>query len=288
MSAPRRYHLALLAYPRAYRVERAPELLATLAEGDEERGHPSMREAAALLRRGVAMRAEMLSRPDWLLAAAAGLVLLTLLGGFTWAERRFLFRGDVAAWATDGPGVWWALALGVAAFVAIAALFFRAAESARRRRIAALLAGPLALVVFAAPGRVFYDGFPSPDTILDHVVWTAQVIYLNETITVPTTLAAIAATWVALRILGRLAPGTRRRALSVCLVLPAAVAIAQSWLRPDLETDTPRSFTEGYAQSAFADLGSATLLASLALVLALAALWPDRGLRSHPVPPYSR
>ena len=71
-----------------------------------------------------------------------------------------------------------------------------------------------------------------------------------------------AATWVALRILGWLAPGTRRRALSVCLVLSAAVAISQSWLRPDLETGTPRSFTGGYAQSSFADLGSATLLAN--------------------------
>jgi hypothetical protein len=276
MKTPRRYRLALLAYPGPYRDERAPELLATLAEGDEERGRPSLREAAALVGRGIAMRAHRFERPDWLLAAAAALVLLTLLGGFTWAERRFLFRGDVAAWSTDGPGVWWTLALGVAAFVAVTAVFFGAAESARRRRIAALLAGPLALLVFAAPGRVFQAGFPSPDTMLDHVIWTAQVIYLNETITVPTALAAVASTWVGLRVLGFLAPVARRLVLGVCLALAATVAIAQSWLRPELETDTPRSFTDGYAQSAFADLGSATLLASIALLLAVGALWPAR------------
>ena len=276
MTTPRRYRLALLAYPAAYRADRGPELVATLAEGDEERGGPSLRESAALVVRGIAMRARTLERPDWLLAAAAALVLLALLGGFTWAERAFLFRGGVAAFATDGPGVWWAVALGVAAFVAVATLFFGAAETPRRRWIASLLAAPLALFVFTAPGRVFYAGFPSLDTIVDHVVWGAQAIYLNDSITVPTALAAVVATWVALRLLGSLAPDTRRRALGICLTLLAAVAIAQSWLRPELETDVPRSFTDGYAQSAFADLGFAALLASVAAVLALAALWPAR------------
>ena len=149
MTTPRRYRLALLAYPASYRADRGPELVATLAEGDEERGRPSLRESAALVRRGIAMRARRLERPDWLLAAAAALALLALLGAFTWAERPFLFRGNAGGFMTDGPGVWWALALGVAAYVAVAALFFDAAETPRRRRIAALLAAPLALVIFA-------------------------------------------------------------------------------------------------------------------------------------------
>ena len=169
---------------------------------------------------------------------------------------------------TDGPGVWWALALGVAAYVAVAALFFGAAETPRRRRIAALLAAPLALVIFAAPGRLFWPGFPGPEAVVDHVSWMAQAIWLNETITLPTALAAVAATWVGLRVLASLRADTRRRALGIGLALPAAVAIAQSWLRPDLAS--------GYAQSAFADLGFAALLAAGAMVLALAALLPAR------------
>ncbi len=47
---PRRYRLALLAYPASYRADRGPELVATLAEGDEERGRPSVHESAALVR----------------------------------------------------------------------------------------------------------------------------------------------------------------------------------------------------------------------------------------------
>jgi hypothetical protein len=276
MSTPRLYRLALMAYPADYRAARAPEFVATLADGDEERGRPSLREAAALIGRGAAMRARRYQRPDWLLAAAAALVLLALLGAFTWAERPFLFRGHVGGYMTDGPGIWWTLALGVAAYVAVAALFFRAAESGRRRGIAPLLAAPLALLVFATPGRLFWSGIPSPEAVVDHVVWMARAIYLNDTITMPAALAAVAATWIALRLLSLLAAEARRRALSICLALPAAVAIAQSWLRPSLGTGTPRSFTDGYAQTAFADLGSATLLASVALVLALAALWPAR------------
>ena len=268
MTTPRRYRLALLAYPASYRADRGPELVATLAEGDEERGRPSLRESAALVRRGIAMRARRLERPDWLLAAAAALALLALLGAFTWAERPFLLRGDAGGFMTDGPGVWWALALGVAAYVAVAALFFGAAETPRRRRIAALLAAPLALVIFATPGRLFWPGFPGPEAVVDHVSWMAQAIWLNETITLPTALAAVAATWVGLRVLASLRADTRRRALGIGLALPAAVAIAQSWLRPDLAS--------GYAQSAFADLGFAALLAAGAMVLALAALLPAR------------
>lgn len=276
MRTPRRYRLALLAYPPAYRADRGPELEATLAEGDEQRGRPSLREAAALVWRGIAMRAGTLQRPDWLLVAAAALSLLALLGGFTWAERRFLFRGEVAAWATDGPGLWWALALGVVAYVALAATLFGVLDNRRRRRVVAALAAPLALGFFTLPESVFAAAFRGPQAILDHITWRATAIFMNWEITVPMALAAVAATWVALGVLGGLAYDTRRRVLSICLALPASVAIAQTWLRPDLDVDAPRSVTEGYAQSAFSDLGFAAFLTSAGLVLALAALLPAR------------
>jgi hypothetical protein len=276
VTTPRRYRLALLAYPAAYRAERGPEILATLADGDDERGHPSLREAGALVGRGITMRARKLERPDWLLAAAAALVLAALLGAFTWAERPFLFRGDVGGYMWDPPGVWVTLALGVTAYVAIAALFFGAAETRRSRRITALLAAPFALLLFATPGRLFWPGFPGPEAVLDHVRWMASAVYHNDTITIPTALAAVAATWISLRLIGSLAAETGRRVLSIALALAAAVAIGQAWVRPDLGSDIPRPAMEGYAQSAFADLGIAALLASLAVVLALAALWPAR------------
>ena len=72
MSTPRLYRFALRAYPAAYRAERAPELMATLAEGDAERGGPSLREAASLVRRGIALRVRPLGVPDWLLVARRG------------------------------------------------------------------------------------------------------------------------------------------------------------------------------------------------------------------------
>jgi hypothetical protein len=279
MRIPRLYRVALMAYPAAYRAERGPELAATLADGDDQRGRPSLREAAALVGRGIAMRACRLERPDWLLAAAAALVLVALLGAFTWAERPFLFRGGVGGYMWDPPGVWLTLGLGLVAYVAIAALFFRAAETTRRRFITALFAAPFALLLFASPGRLFWAGFPGLEAVLDHVRWTASAVYLNDTITIPTALVAVAATWISLRVIRSLAAESRRRVLSISLALAAAVAIGESWLRPELDTDIPRSFTDGYAQSAFADLGLAALLAALAVVFALAALWAARPLQ---------
>jgi hypothetical protein len=267
MRVPLSYRLALRAYPRAYRVQRAPELMATLAEGDEERGRASLREAAALVRRGLAKRVGMHDPADWLLAAAAALVLAALVGGFTWAERRFLFRGDVAAFATDGPGVWWALTLGLGAYVALVGLFFDVLERPRRQRGAVLLAAPLALVCFPIHARVFYEGLPNPVAVLDDVVWTAEAVFHNRSVTVPMTLVAIAATWVALTALRRMAPEMRRRVLSAVLAVAAAIAVAQSLLRPEVPS---------YAQSAFADLGTAAFLTALAIPLALAALVPRR------------
>jgi hypothetical protein len=266
MSTPRLYRFALRAYPAAYRAERAPELMATLAEGDEARGGPSLREAASLVRRGIALRARPLGVPDWLLVGAAALVMVALVGGFTWAERVFLFRGEAAAFATDGPGLWSALALGVGAYVALAVLLFGVLESPRRIRVTAALATPVALAVFIAPGAILRAGLSSPEELLDRIVWMAEAGFRNWTHTLPATIAAVVGTWAALKVLARLSPDTRRRALSMILASLGAVAVAQSWLRLDLPAE--------YGQSAFADLGTAAFLAAIAMLLALGALMP--------------
>ena len=266
MSTPRLYRLALRTYPAAYRAERAPELMATLAEGDAERGGPSLREAASLVRRGIALRARPLGVPDWLLVGAAALVMVAFVGGFTWAERVFLFRGEAAAFATDGPGLWSALALGVDAYVALAVLLFGVLESPRRIRVTAALATPVALAVFIAPGAILRAGLSSPEELLDRIVWMAEAGFRNWTHTLPAAIAAMVGTWAALKVLARLSPDTRRRALSMILASLGAVAVTQSWLRPDLPAE--------YGQSAFADLGTAAFLAAIAMLLALGALMP--------------
>jgi hypothetical protein len=263
MRTPRRYRLALLAYPRVYRAERAPELLATLAEGDTERGRPSMHEAAALVRRGVAMRGRMLAGPDWLLVAAAVLPLIAMVGGFTWAEDHFV---DTAI-LTTGPD-WWSFAMGVAAYAVLAVLLFDALRSPRRRRIAALLAAPVAFLLFTAPGNLFNAGIPTVTAVLDYAVWSVEATFHNRGSLLPAFIAAVVATLLALEVLARLASQIRRRLLSLVVAGLAAATVAKSWMRPDVPAE--------YANSAFADLGTAALLAALAVPLALAALWPAR------------
>ena len=263
MNTPRLYRLALMAYPADYRATRAPEFVATLADGDDERGHPSLREAAALAGRGISMRARRLERPDWLLTAAAMLPLVAVIGGFTWAERVFVGSAILTTW----PG-WWGFAMGVAAYVVLAAVLFDALASRRRRRIAAVLAAPVAFLFFTAPGNLFNAGIPGLGTVFDYAVWSVEATFVNRSETLPALLAAMGASWVALEALSRLSASGRRRALGVVLAALAAIAVAKSFSRPDLPAE--------YAQSAFADLGAAALLAALSVPLALAALWPTR------------
>jgi hypothetical protein len=261
MSTPRLYRFALRGYPAAYRAERAPELMATLAEGDEERGGPSLREAGSLVRRGIALRLRPLGVPDWLLVAAAVLMMLALVGGFTWAERVFVLRGEAAGFMMEGPGLWWALALGVCAY-ALAAMLFSVLASPRRIRVAAALAAPVALAIFTAPGAIFRAGVPGPAELLDWFVWMGEASFHNWTHTLPTTIAAVAGSRAALTVLARLGHETRRRALGTLLASLGALVVAQIWQRPDLPAE--------YGQSAFADLGAAAFIAALAIPLAFA------------------
>ncbi len=272
MRAPRRYRAALRAYPAAYRRERGPELLATLGDGDDDRGGPSVREAGALAYRGLEMRARAAASPEGMLVAAAVLVLVALTGGFGWSERVFLFRGDPAAFATDGPGVWWQVALAVVALVVLALGPSRALESPRRGVATVLLAVPLSLAVFTTPGRIFEAGLPDAGTVAEFLSWLPGVVFRNWELTLPTTLAAVAGTALALTILRLVGPAARRRALAGALALLACVAVVQTWRRPGLSTEDSRSAFTEYGQSAFADLEPGAFIALAGLLLALLAL----------------
>lgn len=67
---PCRYRVALWACPGTYRHERGSEILATLEDGDRDRGRPALREAAGLVLHGVSLR----------LAAPYATPLLAVLG----------------------------------------------------------------------------------------------------------------------------------------------------------------------------------------------------------------
>ena len=285
MSAPRRYRVALRAYPAGYRRSRGPELMATLADGDDDRGGPSIREAGALAHRGLAMRARAATSPEGTLVAAAALVLVSLTGGFGWSERVFLFRGDPAAFATDGPGVWWQVALAVVALLVLALGPLRALESPRRGMAVVLLAVPLSLAVFTTPGRIFEAGPPDANTIVEFLSWLPGVVFHNWELTVPTTLAAVAGTALALTVLRLSDPLNRRRVLAGALVVLAGVAVAQAWQRPGLSTEDSRSAFTEYGQSAFADLEPGAFIALAGLLLALIALMRRQPAAREPCAP---
>ncbi len=75
----RRYRHWLLAYPRAYRHERGPEILATLLDAaGPGRSRPAAREAALLLRHGLGRRVAGFGRRAFVVAAFAA-----VLGGLS-------------------------------------------------------------------------------------------------------------------------------------------------------------------------------------------------------------
>ena len=75
----RRYQRWLVAYPRTYRHERGPEILATLLDAaDPGRSRPAAREAALLLRHGLGRRLAEFGRRAFVIAAFAA-----VLGGLS-------------------------------------------------------------------------------------------------------------------------------------------------------------------------------------------------------------
>jgi hypothetical protein len=272
MRAPRRYRLAVLAYPSSYREARGRELLATLADGDDDRGGPSMREAAALAYRGLQQRAGVAVSGEGLLTIAAVIVLATAILGLTWVERTLMLDGNVAAMHMSGPDRWWAIALVTCAFTVLAAGPFRAADDRRRRTRAALLAFPLALLFLNAPGWLFANGVPSPAEFADYLSVRVQAMWANRTITVPDAAMVAAGTWLLLTVVSELRARARLPVLAVTLAIVSAAAVVATWDRPTIHVDDPRAFVDAYAQSAFADLGTGVFATALAALLALAAI----------------
>jgi hypothetical protein len=79
MRLARRYQRWLMAYPRPYRHERGPEILATLLDAaDAGRSRPAGREAALLLRHGLGRRLAEFGRRAFVIAAFAA-----VLGGLS-------------------------------------------------------------------------------------------------------------------------------------------------------------------------------------------------------------
>ena len=263
MAAPRRYRLALSAYPARYRNSRGPELLATLADGDDERGGPSTREALALAYSGLLQRGRIAASADGLLVIAATLVLFAMFAGLTWAERIWLFEGEVAAIGGDSPGQWTAAALTIAAFAILAAGPLRAVDDARRRRTVAALAFLAALLVWSAPASVFKHSIPSASELVEFLRWNLAGIYSNWQMSLPFAATASAGTWLILKGLSTLSSTARRRALAAGLFAAGAVSVALTWARPD--TPAP------YGRSAFADLGAAVFVTAAGMLLALVA-----------------
>ena len=264
MNVPRRYRVALAAYPARYRSERGQELLTTLADGDDDRGRPSTREAVALAYRGAQQRGRIALSGDGLLAIAAVLVLFTAFAGLTWAERLFLYRGEVAAIGTDGPGTWSGVALMIGAFTVLAAGPFDAVDDPRRRRIAAAAALLAVILLTISPGSAFKYSIPNFAELVEIFRWKFAAIYANRwDYTVPVAVPTAAGTWLGLRGLALVRPAARRRVLAAGLFTAGAVAVTLTWNRPDLVVP--------YGRDAFSDLGAAAFVTAASTLLALTA-----------------
>jgi hypothetical protein len=271
MTAPWRYRLALAAYPARYRAERSRELLSTLADGDDERGRPSTREAVALAYRGLLMRSRMAATPDGLLVIAAALVLFTAFAGLTWAERPYLFRGEIGIRSMEPVDTWAGTALVASAVAVVATVAFRGAAETRRRWLAALATFLAVPILWVSPGEVFKYSIPDAGQLWDYLVGIFPAIFHNREVVLPPAACAAVATWVALWALGKLSAAARPRALATVLFAAGAVAIALTVTRPDLPPPAPRDAVHGYARDAFSDLGAAAFVTAAAMLLALVA-----------------
>ena len=169
MTAARRYRWALRAYPAGYRKNRGRELLSTLADGDEDRGGPSTREAVALAYRGLLERGRIAASGEGLLVIAAAIVVFTMVAGLTWAERLFLYNGQAAGTGTEGAGTWPGVALTISAFTILAAGPILAVDSARRRTAAALVSFLAALPAWSAPLAIFKYLIPDTGELVDYL-----------------------------------------------------------------------------------------------------------------------
>ncbi len=269
MTAPRRYRMALRAYPGRYRKDRGDELLSTLADGDDERGHPSSREALALAYRGLLERGRIATSGDGLLVIAASLVLVLMLFNLSWGDSVQPFdRGITIGWNL-GPGTWVEAALLASACTVLAAGPGRAVDDPRRRRIATAAVFFFALVAWAGPGGIFKYVMPGPGELADYLGNSVAGIVANWHATVPFAAATAAAAWLALTALSRLRPAARRTALATMMAATGALAIALTVTQAGPQPiDGQDPVTGGEAVKT---LGAALFVTGASILLALVA-----------------
>jgi hypothetical protein len=263
MSAPRRYRLALRAYPARYRTGRADELLSTLADGDDERGGASTREALALAYRGLLERGRIAISGDGLLAMAAGLIVVAMLFRLSWGDSVIRFdRGSITGW-NMGPGMWGEAALLASACTILAAGPGRAVDDGRRRKLAAWAVFFVALIAWGGPAGIFKYVLPGPGELAVYV-WTNLTGIASEWQTsIPFAGATAAVTWLALTGISHLTAPARRIALAAGMastgVLAIVLTLAQSGPPP----------IDGH--EAITSLGTAPFVTGASILLALAA-----------------
>jgi hypothetical protein len=269
MTAPRRYRIALRAYPARYRKGRGDELLSTLADGDDERGHPSTREALALAYRGLLERGRIATSGDVLLVIAASLVLVLMLFNLSWGDSVVPVAPGITTGWNLGPGTWVEAALLASACTVLAAGPGRAVDDQRRRRIATAAVFFLALIAWAGPVGIFKYVLPSPAELADYLWVGVTGIIANWHTTVPFAAATAAATWLALTAIPRLRPAARRTALATLMAAIGVPAIALTL------TQAGQPAIDGHQVIAepevMTSLGAAPFVTGASILLALAA-----------------
>jgi hypothetical protein len=269
MTAPRRYRIALRAYPAHYRKDRGDELLSTLADGDDERGRPSTREALALGYRGLLQRGRIATSSDGLLVVAASLVLVLMLFNLSWGDSVMrLHPGIIVGWNL-GPGTWVEAVLLASACTVLAAGPGRAVEDPRKRRLAAVAVFFFALIAWAGPGGIFRYVLPGPGELADYLGNSVAGIVANWHVTVRFAAATAAATWLTLTALSRLRPAARRTALATLMAATGVLAIALTVTQAGPQPIDGNDALAGH--EAVNTLGAALFVTGASILLALLA-----------------
>ncbi len=215
-AAERTYRLALRAYPAAYRAERGPEILATLAEMQAGRRRPEVRQVLALLAGGIRARetattggtAAGMWAEGCRLAAFVLLLLATLRGMYVvaadvWYSQLGMAHGFTPAAAMSATGLARATAAVLLPWIAAAAL-------GRGRTSIAMVGAVASFALF----------FTRSMAILGSGVVFVEAIALAEAILLA---APIGLLWVAYRRPGRPAPRYSR----AWLLVPPLLAVLE-------------------------------------------------------------
>lgn len=124
MTTPRRYRIALRAFPRAARERHRDDVLSTLSDADDRRGGASWAEAWQLLTAGISLRvrclADVLTSGRLLSCAAALALLVAVAPASTWVQRTGLPGQPHGYFVRDGPTPvlrWALIAIGASALV---------------------------------------------------------------------------------------------------------------------------------------------------------------------------